>query len=152
MGQTNSTHGQTILQGQLDVTLCSELASGLFFCFSKMWESKRSLLLLETAEGVGFMKMEPVSLKVDSVVFFWEKQKVRGWSSFKNFRLRKIDIYYGKFAAKNVYDFKQSKLFQVNVHFSGRVKRSKAYLTFSAVKYIIKIHFLVLQCVGKSIS
>ena len=43
MGQTNSTHSQTTLQGQLDVILCSELASVLFSCFSKMVREQEEL-------------------------------------------------------------------------------------------------------------
>ena len=41
MGQTNSTYHQTILQGELDVTLCSELASALFSWFSKDGEGAK---------------------------------------------------------------------------------------------------------------
>ena len=131
-----------------EMLLCVLSRHLVYFLVSpRWWESRRSLLLLETAEGAGFMKMEPISFKVDSVVSFWEKQKVRGWASFKNFRLRKTEIYYGKLATKNVYDFKQRKLFQVSVHFW-----SKAYLTFSATKYIIKTHFPLLQHVGKLMS
>lgn len=62
-------------------------------------------------------------------------------------------MHYVNRATKNVFMIlNRVSCSQVNINFSGRVKRLKAYLTFSATEYIIKTHFLHLRGVGKLIS
>ena len=88
-GRANSAHGQTVLQGQWGVTLCSELASGPFSCFSKMVREQEELTASGNSQGCWLHENGTHKLESWLSVLLLRKTEGQRMSLFQKLQIKK---------------------------------------------------------------